>query len=184
MSEQQEELGLLEQTARDILGDVAGADTAKAWQVLASAELPLLAVPEPAGGGWLAAAAAVARITGELGADVPYADAAIVAAPMLAAAELPLPHGLAVAATGDVEVSKEGDGYRVRGTLARVPFGGVAERVVLVAEDFVVSLDPSLATVTEGRSMAGESRDSLSVDVVVPADAVASASADAREEQL
>src|SRR4051812_17565017 len=183
MSEQQEELGLLEQTARDILGDVAGEDTAKAWQVLASAELPLLAVPEPTGGGWLAAAAAVARITGELGADVPYADAAMVAAPMLAAVDLPLPDGLVVAAAGDVTVSKDGDGYRVRGTLGRVPFGAAAERVVLVAEDFVVSLDPSVATVTEGRNIAGEPRDSLSLDVV-PGEAVAPASPDAREELL
>src|SRR4051812_390420 len=115
MSEQQEELGLLEQTARDILGDVAGEDTAKAWQVLASAELPLLAVPEPTGGGWLAAAAAVARITGELGADVPYADAAIVAAPMLAAADLPLPTRLVVAAGGGVGRRQGGGGYRRRG---------------------------------------------------------------------
>src|SRR4051794_41191795 len=83
MSEQQEELGLLEQTARDILGDVAGEDTAKTWQVLASAELPLLAVPEPAGGGWLAAAAAGARIAGEGGAGVADARAAVVAGPRL-----------------------------------------------------------------------------------------------------
>src|SRR4051794_2344763 len=184
MSEQQEELGLLEQTARDILGDVAGEDTAKAWQVLAGAELPLLAVPEPAGGGWLAAAAAVARIVGEVGADVPYADAAIVAAPMLAAVDLPVPSGLVVAATGDVTVSKEADGYRLRGRLARVSWGASAERIAFVADDFVVSLDPALTQVTEGRSIAGESRDSLSLDVVVPVDAVASASAEAGEELL
>ena len=184
VSGQQEELGLLEQTARDILGDVAGADTAKAWQVLASAELPLLAVPEPAGGGWLAAAAAVARITGELGADVPYADAAIVAAPLLAAVELALPDGLVVASTGDVEVSKDGDGFRLRGTLARVPFAASADRIVFVADDFVVSLDSSLATATEGRNIAGEPRDFLSLDVVVPADAVAPAPSGAGEELL
>ena len=181
-SEQQEELALLEQTARDILGDVAGEDAAKSWQVLASAELPLLAVPEPAGGGWLAAAAAVARITGELGAEVPYADAAIVAAPMLAAAGLPLPDGLVVAATGDVSVRKADDGYRLQGTLERVPWGHAAERVVFVAGDLLVSLDPSLAAATEGRTIAGEPRDVLSLDVVVPADAVAPASARAREE--
>jgi len=181
---QQEELALLEQTARDILGDVAGEDTAKAWQVLASAELPLLAVPEPAGGGWLAAAAAVARICGEVGADVPYADAAIVAAPMLAAAGLPIPSGLVVAATGDVEVSKEADGHRLRGTLSRVPFGASAERVVFVAGDVAVSLDPSLARVGEGRNIAREARDSISLDVVVAADAVASVSPDAGEELL
>jgi acyl-CoA dehydrogenase len=184
MSEQHEELALLAQTARDILGDVAGADTAKAWQVLASAELPLLAVPEPAGGGWLAAAAAVARIAGEVGADVPYADAAIVAAPVLAAVGLPLPSGLVVAATGDVTVSKDGDGYRLRGTLVRVPWGASAERVVVVTDTFVVSLDPASAQVTEGRNIAGEPRDSLGVDIVVPADAVAPAPAEAAEELL
>jgi len=182
--DQQAELALLEQTARDILGDVEGEDSAKAWQVLVSAELPLLAVPEPAGGGWLAAAAAVTRIAGELGADVAYADAAIVAAPFLAAADLALPAGLVVAAAGDVSVGKDGDGYRVQGTLGRVPFGAVAERVVFVADGFVVSLDPSLATVTEGRNIAGEPRDSLTVDAVVPGDAVAPASADAGEELL
>jgi len=183
-AEQQEELALLEQTARDMFGDLAGEDGAKAWQVLASAELPLLAVPEPAGGGWLAAAAAVARIAGELGADVPYADAAIVAAPMLAAVDLRVPSGLVVAATGDVEATEEGDGYRVRGTLTRVPLGASAERVVFVAGDVVVSLDPALVQSTEGRNIAREARDSFSLDVVVPADAVASAPAKAGEELL
>src|SRR5438270_10035047 len=153
-SDQQDELALLEQTARDMLGDVAGEDSAKVWQVLASAELPLLAVPEPAGGGWLAAAAAVARIAGELGADVPYADAAIVAAPMLAAVDLPLPSGLVVGATGDVTVGKDGDGFRLRGTISRVPWGASAERIVCVADGFAVSLDPSLAQATEGRNIA------------------------------
>ena len=184
-----DELGLLEQTARDILGDVAGEDTAKAWQVLVSAELPLLAVPEPLGGGWLGAAAVVARICGELAADVPYADAALVAAPMLAAAGLELPTGLVVAAvTDDATAVSEADGVRVRATLSRVAWAGSAERVVFVARgdegDVVVSLDPTLADVTAGRNVAGEPRDRVQVDAVVPSAAVASAPDDADEELL
>jgi len=184
-----QELGLLEQTARDILGDVAGQDAAKAWQVIASAELPFLAVPEPAGGGWLGAAAVVARISGELAADVPYADAALVAAPMLAAAGLGLPTGVAVAAVvEDATAAPDGDQVRVRATLYRVAWGESAERIVFVAAgddgDVVVSLDPSLAEVSSGRNVAGEPRDRVQVDAVVSSSAVAPAPAEAREELL
>lgn len=184
-----EELGLLEQTARDILGDVAGEDVAKVWQVLASAELPLLAVPEPAGGGWLGAAAVVARISGELAADVPYADAALVAAPLLAAAGLELPSGVVVAAVADDAVAtREGEVVRVRASLSRVAWGEAAERIVFVASgddgDVVVSLEPAIATVTAGRNVAGEPRDHLQLDAVVPSSAVAPAPSDAQEELL
>jgi acyl-CoA dehydrogenase len=184
-----DELGLLEQTAREILGDVAGEDAAKAWQVLASAELPLLAVPEPAGGGWLGAAAVVARVCGELAADVPYADAAMVAAPILSAAGLELPAGMVVAAVAEgATAAREGDGVRVRASLLRVAWGESAERVVFVAAgddgDVVVSLDPASAAVTAGRSVAGEPRDHVQADAVVPSSAVATAPADAREELL
>jgi acyl-CoA dehydrogenase len=187
MSEQQAELDLLEQTARDILGDVAGEDIAKAWQVLSSAELTLLAVPEPLGGGWLGAAAAVTRVSGALAAEVPYADAALVAAPLLAAAGLELPGGVVVAASaGDATVAAEAGGVRLRAVLSRVPFGSSAERVVLVARggdgDVVVSLDPALAEVGAGCNIAGERRDHVRVDAVVPSEVVAPAPAGARDE--
>ena len=181
------ELGLLEQTARDILRDVAGQDPAKAWQLLTEAGLPLLAVPEPDGGGWLEAAAVVARLAGEAGADLPYGDAALVAAPLLATAGMTLPTGVVVAAVADdVTVTPEGDGVRVRGTLARVPYGVMAERVVIVATsedaDVVVALDPSSAEASAGRNIAGEPRDTLQVDAVV--EAFAPAPEGARDELL
>jgi acyl-CoA dehydrogenase len=181
------ELGLLEQTARDILRDVGGDDSAKAWTLLAEAGLPLLAVAEPDGGGWPAAAAVVTRLVGESGADLPYGDVALVAAPMLAAAGLPLPQGMAVAvAADDVTVTGAGDGVRVRATLSRVPWGAVAEQVVVVARgddgDVVVAIDPSAADVTPGRNIAGEPRDTLRIDTVV--ETVAAAPQGARDELL
>jgi acyl-CoA dehydrogenase len=184
-----EELALLEQTAREILGDVAGADVAKAWQVLSSAELSLLAVPEPLGGGWLGAAAAVTRVSGQLAAEVPYADAALVAAPLLAAAGLEVPGGVVVAAfADDATVTVEATGRRLRAALARVPFGASAERVVFVARgddgDVVVSLDPAHAQVSAGRNIAGEPRDQLRVDAVVPSDVVAPAPSGAGDELI
>ena len=76
--------------------DGDGAD--RIWRQFEDAGFLLMAVPEPAGGGWLEAAAAVARLCGELTAPVPYADAAVVAAPLLAGAGLELPAGLVTAA--------------------------------------------------------------------------------------
>ena len=186
-ADQTTELGLLEQTARDILRDVAGEDPAKAWRLLTEAGLPLLAVPEPEGGGWLGAAAVVARLVGESGAELPYGDAAMVAAPILAAAGLPLRAGIAVAAYDDeATVTRAGDGLRLRATLSRVPWGAVAEQVVVVARgengDVVVAVDPSSAEVTHGRNIAGEPRDTLRVDGVV--DAVADAPDGIRDELL
>ena len=172
------ELGLLEQTARDILRDVAGQDPARGWQLLTEAGLPLLAVPEPDGGGWLEAAALVTRIVGESAADLPYGDTAFVAAPMIAAAGLPLPAGIAVAAiTDDAEVIREGDDVRLRATLTRVPWGVAATELVVVAHDedgdVVVVIDPASAKVTAGRNIAGEPRDKLQVDTVSHVFAVA-----------
>src|SRR4051794_34220082 len=172
-SDNRAELALVEQTARDILRDVAGQDPTKAWQLLTEAGLPLLAVPEPDGGGWLEAAAVVTRLVGESGTDVPYGDAALVAAPVLAGAGLPLPqHGFAVGIVAeDATVTRAGGGLRLRATLPRVPWGAAAEQVVVVASgeagDVVVALDPSLADVTPGRNIAGEPRDTMRVDAVV-----------------
>ena len=181
------ELGLLEQTARDILRDVAGDDPAKAWELLTEAGLPLLAVPEPEGGGWFEAAAVVARLVGESGAELPYADAALVAAPVLAAAGLPLPTGIAVAAVADgATLTRDGADARLRATLRRVPWGASAQRVVLVARsddgDVVVAVDPSTAEVTPGSNIAGEPRDTLQIDAVV--DSLAASPDGAREELL
>jgi acyl-CoA dehydrogenase len=181
------ELGLLEQTARDILRDVAGEDPAKAWDLLAQAGLPTLAVPEPDGGGWLLAAAAVTRLVGATAAELPYADAALVAAPMLAAAGLARPAGMVVATTSDdATVVRDGAASRLQATLPRVPWGGRAERVVVVAAgeagDVVVAVDPSVADVSPGRNLAGEPRDTLRINTAVATDAVAAAPDGAREE--
>jgi acyl-CoA dehydrogenase len=180
------ELALVEQTARDILRDVASDEPAKAWSVLVDAGLPLLAVPEPDGGGWLVAAATVARLTGELAAELPYADTAIIALPVLAAAGLPLPTGVTVAATGDVTARRDGDGWRVRVDLSRVAFGGAAETVVAVGAgengDVVVAVPLTPRDVTAGRNIAGEPRDYVRVEVGVPSDAVAPAPDGAADE--
>ena len=182
-----DELGLLEQTARDILRDVAGEDPAKAWDLLAQAGLPLLAVPEPEGGGWLLAAATVTRLVGGAAAELPYGDSALVAAPMLAAGGLAVPSGVVVAAlSDDATVLRAGDEWRLQATLSRVPWGGRAERVVVVAAgddgDVVVALDPKAADATAGHNLAGEPRDTLRVDTTVAAEAVAVAPEGAREE--
>ena len=181
------ELGLLEQTARDILRDAAGQDPTKAWQLLTEAGLPLLAVPEPDGGGWLEAAAIVTRVVGESAVDLPYGDTALVAAPLLSAAGLPLLDGIAVAAVADdAVVSREGEGVRLRATLPRVPWGTSASQLVVVARsddgDVVVAIDPSAADAKAGRNIAGEPRDRVEIDTVTAV--FAAAPEGARDEVL
>jgi acyl-CoA dehydrogenase len=152
-----EELDLLVSTARQILG--GSQDAGKVWQAIEESGLELLAAPAPDGGDWLAAAAAVTTVCGELAAPLPYGDIAIVAAPVLVAAGLPVAAAVALASGS---VTADGDALQVELAALGVPAGRNAPRIAFVSGDKVCVVPASACELTEGTNLAGESRDQVS----------------------
>ena len=164
------------------------------WSTLTGLGLVQLTLPEAAGGsgGTLADAAALLLVAGESAAAVPLAETEL-AGWLLHAAGLPVPEGvLAVttdAAAGDLTVRSEaGGGLAVSGRLPRVGWARSATRLAVLASgpdgsDVVASVDPAAAgvLVTEGTNLAGEPRDDVTLDVLLPADSVATSPDGARE---
>jgi acyl-CoA dehydrogenase len=163
------ELRLLLSTAADVFRAAAGPSPGKGWRLVHEVGLDLLAVPEPLGGGWLRGAAAVTRVAGETTVALPYADTALVAAPMLSDAGLAVPDGPCAAAAGTLLAEPANGNWRVRGTLRRVPWGAAAARIVVAAAtgegDIVVAIDPSRADVSPGVNLAGDPCDTVAVDI-------------------
>ncbi len=167
----------------------AGSWDERLWGALEQAGIPLISVPEAAGGsgGSLEQAAVVLISAGEHAARVPVAETALLGGWLLAEAGLPVPAGPLVAVrapgadvaegAGGVSVLRVADGWAVRGRLPRVGWGRVAQRVVVLAAadgaQVAVALGPGDVTVTPGSNVAGEPRDDLTVDTVVAHAAVA-----------
>ena len=152
------------------------------WEALTEAGFPLVGVPEAAGGsgGDVADACALLMVAGRYAAPVPLAETGLLAGWAAAAAGLALPAGPATVAVGrrgdTVELSGAEGAWRLSGQVSRVPWGARCERVVLVAEHdgryWVVSAPTAAATVTGGRNLAAEPRDTLTFTSVELDDAL------------
>lgn len=196
---------LLTEVATDLFRDLCRPEAVRAaeetgwagalWTALAAAGFPLVSVPEEAGGsgGSVGDACALLQVAGRFAAPVPLAETGLLAGWALASAGLTLPAGpatVAVGRRGDVVDLTGGPGsWRVSGRLRRVPWAGEAERVVVLAdqgsERFVLSVPMAGATVTPGRDLAGQPRDTVALDGLVLADdAVAPAPATVTGEAL
>jgi acyl-CoA dehydrogenase len=139
------------------------------WDELEKAELPLVGVPEAAGGagGSLSDAAAVLRIAARHAAPVPLAETGL-AGWLLATAGLTVPRGpLSVGPVLNETITAVQDGatWRVSGSLTRVPFARVARQWVLLADapqgPMVVAVQPGAGEVTPARNLASEPRDTV-----------------------
>ena len=139
------------------------------WDVLAEAGLPWVGVGEDAGGtgGTLPDAAEIVRLTGYAAAPVPLADTALIAAPALAEAGLPIPDGplAAVPQPGALRAARDGGRWTVTGHADRVPYGRTAAHLVAVAAgddgDILVTLPTTALDIRAGRDYAGEPRDTV-----------------------
>lgn len=142
------------------------------WKALAEAGFTLLPVPAELGGSGagVAETAAVLREVARAAVGVPVAETALLAGWLLTEARLPVPQGplTAALATG-VSVRRTEGGYLLAGSVPRVPYGHVAERVVLAVtgdHPLVLSLEARGLPWARGRNLAGEPRDSLELDSV------------------
>ena len=172
-----------------------GAWPDKLWSALEEGGLTLPLVPEArggAGGDWRDAHTVV-RAAGKHAAPVPLAET-IVAGWLLGQAGLDVPLGpLTIAPVHREErlrLERAGGGWRLTGTASRVPWGGAATNVVVVAEGdgspeaegrTMLALVPKGAgRVTADRSLALEPRDTLTFEgASVTAAAPARVAADA-----
>jgi acyl-CoA dehydrogenase len=161
--------------AADMSGD--GFD-ATSWRSLEAAGFTRLTVPDSAGGGGagLDLAAAVLLEAGAHAARVPLAETDLLAGWLLAGAGIALPAGplTAVAvAEHDLDIARDGAGWRIRAELSGVPWARCAAGVAVLTPRLVVLLDTW--QVVPGSNLAGEPRDTVVVDGVVGGYAVAEA---------
>ena len=155
--------------------------SAALWNELEQAELPRVGVPETAGGagGSLSDFAAVLRISAQHAAPVPLAETGL-AGWLLAAAGITVPRGpLTVGPVLDekITVGKDGSGWRVSGTLTRVPFARIAKQLIVLADSvqgpMVVAVDATHCRITPGRNLGYEPRDAIVLNRVAALSAAA-----------
>ena len=154
------------------------------WAELEDLGLPLALVPEEAGGFGvdMVDALGLVRIAGASAAPLPLAET-MLACWLLARAGLELPGGpLSVAPVlpaDRLELTRDGDGWRLTGTARRVPWGRVAAAVAVTVEQGgvtrVLRVDAGGWTVETGTNAAGEPRDTLRFDARLGRDRVAAA---------
>jgi acyl-CoA dehydrogenase len=173
-----EELKLLSDTVRQILGTVPEAEdeagwSPSAWKELEPAGLTRVGVPERFGGsgGDLAEVAVVLHAVGHCAAPVPLAEATL-GGWLLAGGGIPLPDGPLSVGEG-ATAAPAGNGWMLGGVVQRVPWGRHAGNVAVLATSgsgpVVALVAAGEYRVSHGRNLAGEPRDSLDLSgVVVP----------------
>jgi acyl-CoA dehydrogenase len=184
---------LLGDTVGRIFGDLVTKDLLEStergiwpeslWRALEENGLTLPVVPETGGGaglGWQDAHV-ILELAGRHAVPVPLAET-IIASWLLAGAGLDVPEGpltIAPTQTGEsLRLSRDGRGWRLSGTAARVPWGGTARHIVTVQDvdgrSMVAVVAGGRAALTADRNVALEPRDTLAfqetpVDAVAPA---------------
>jgi acyl-CoA dehydrogenase len=147
----------------------------RVWDEFEQLGFTNLTMPAPLGGagGDLRDAAAVVRAAAL--SATPLAEANFLAAPALAAAEIGWPGGVVTAAKGlDISVSAPDGTERLHGTAIRVPWLHEADHLVLLVCNAdrpaaaVIPLDAEGLAVIRGHNLAGEPRDHVTLDAVVP----------------
>lgn len=171
------ELELLEDALDDVFTRERAADAGleETWARLESAGLTLVGVPEALGGagGDPAQAAAVARLCGLHAVALPIPETALLAGWLLAGAGLSVPVGPLTAASGELAVERSSGGTSVRGSLWNVPQARVADHLVVLAGGLVLVVPAGSLEIEPGVNVASEPRDTVRLDVVVPAERTA-----------
>lgn len=149
----------------------------KAWANLEDTGLTRVGIAEELGGcgGERRDAAAVVTRCGEAALGVPLTEGLLVAGHLAALAGEALPPGVVIAAVLPEDGCSPGDGgTRLAGDVTAVPWGAAADEVWLLARPrdgadlCLVRLVRGEWTAIKGRNLAGEPRDCLTVDLLVP----------------
>jgi acyl-CoA dehydrogenase len=162
-----------------------GEFAADLWRAVAETGVPLAALPESAGGAdaeW-SDLFAVLRVAGRFSAPLPLAET-MLAGWVAASAGLELSDGPMtvgpVRGADRLSVVRDGNGWRLSGKVERLPYAAQVAKTVLIADgpdgEMAVTLEGTGdATVTKGKNIANEARDTLTFNHVrLSADAVGS----------
>ena len=181
LTESAERLFALHCTKAVVQAADSGAFPQALWDAVAEAGFTAALLPEDAGGfgATPSEAMAILQVAAFHAAPIPLAET-MLAGWLLAAAGLPVPPGpltLAPVRPGSLILDREGTGWRLRGTASRIPWGRRAAIAVLVSHH--VALVPAQSHIQSGArqdaNLAGEPRDTLAFDLLLPEDAVAPA---------
>ncbi len=153
------------------------------WDALIRAGFTAALLPEHAGGvgATVAEAMALLRIAAAHAAPIPLAET-MLAGWLLAEAGLPVPEGALTVAPVRLRdvltLRRAEDGWHLTGTASRVPWARDAAAIAVLAEGpdgpTVALLHPDSFTLARrDRNLAGEPRDTITVDTVLAADAAA-----------
>ena len=134
----------------------------------------------------LPATVAIAKATGTYPTPIPLVET-IMARGLSAAAKLTLPEGPATLApprASEVKLTREGAGFRLRGSIGAVPFGRWCTHVAVACDGqltlvAVKDLKWSTAKAYRDTATSGEPLDAADIDVLLPAIAVGKCALDA-----
>lgn len=172
------ERGMLHDTVHRLLAEHCppdGGDTLegrwapKLWELLEDAGMHGISVPVSIGGsgGDLTDAAVVIGATGRFAAPVPIVESLLLAGWLSSEAQRPFATGPCTVGIADstLTVQRRGSGVVIDGAVHQVPWGRVAERLLVVAEagsgSVLIEIRPTACTIRPGENLAGEPRDTL-----------------------
>lgn len=175
--------GLVADSATGVLGpiglisDIGARESAeqgrfddRAWTAVADAGFPLGLLDADAGGVGAVHGGAIVRIAGEAALAMPLVEA-MGANWLLDRAGLPPRTGPLSFAADPLTVSRVDDGWHVKGRLSTVPWARGCDIVVPCTADggaSIAIIERGRFVVTEGANMAGEPRDGVEINTVVP----------------
>ncbi|MGH9023986.1 MAG: acyl-CoA dehydrogenase family protein, partial [Acidimicrobiia bacterium] len=156
----------------EVVGACEGSWAGPLWKTIQEAGLTLVGIPEEAGGsgGGISDLATVLRTAGRHAAPLPLAETNLLGGWALATSGLKVPAGplsLVLGGPGEELAFAGAPGaWRLEGTAPRVPWAGVASRLVVVAPGesglLVAAVDPALGVIRPGRTVAGDPSDEVS----------------------
>jgi acyl-CoA dehydrogenase len=172
----------------------AGHWPASLWEKVTAAGFTSALLSEEAGGFGVAAPEAIGlvRTAASYAAPIPLGET-MLAGWLLARAGLAVPEGpltLAPVRPGEnLELSREpGGDWRLSGIASRIPWARDAAAIAVLASAaggfFMACLSAGAFGVANGANLASEPRDSITIDTILPRDAVASAPSGLAQDQL
>ncbi len=176
---------MLSETASRLFRDGAG----EGWSAIEAAGLHLALLPEHAGGFGIATTDALGllRIAGENALAQPLAET-MLAVGVIAEAGLAIPAGplsIGAAEDGGCVLRRRGCVWHLSGEVRRVPWGRDVAAVVVIAQaegrPMAANVPAGQYTVEPATNLAGEPRDGLVFDTILPQAAVAPSSIGAAE---
>jgi acyl-CoA dehydrogenase len=144
------------------------------WDAIAEMGLPWISVSEEAGGsgGTLEDAMEVLRVAGRHAAPVPLAETGLLGGWLAAAAGFAIRPGPVTVVPGRPDDTLAATGGALTGMARGVAWARRAERILALVADgdqlLVASVAPDRVTIEPGTNLAGEPRDAVTFDGVVP----------------